>query len=65
LLFKTWGWSSNRNLLNHIIASWNNWKRLGNIIKIYIAESKQDVTDALDDAGITNEFVRSKIIEKF
>jgi len=60
-----WGWLINRNLLFLISKSWRHWTSNGNDLKMYIAESPQDVVDALEDAGVTNHTVLLEILEKF
>ena len=60
-----WGWLINRNLLFLISKSWRHWTSNGNDLKMYIAESPQDVVDALEDAGVTNHGVLLEILEKF
>lgn len=60
-----WGWETSENLLFLISKSWDRWVHNGNNVKMYIAESTQDVVDALEDAGVTNHIVILDILEKF
>jgi len=60
-----WAWRTTRNLLFLISKSWRYWTSNGDDLKMYVAESPQDVVDALEDAGVTTHTVLLEILEKF